>query len=70
MYILYVRNVWICRKIENPEQCKFHEKLCTLNVWNAWFCGEIEYPKFRKFDEKLCTLYMYGMSGYAEKLKI
>ena len=44
--------------------------LCTLNVRKVWFCGEIEYPKFRKFNEKLCTLYMFGMSGYAEKLKI
>ena len=44
--------------------------MCTLNVWNVWFCGEIEYPKFRKFSAKLCTLYMYGMSGFEEKLNI
>ena len=41
-----------------------------IYVRKVWFCGEIEYLKFRKFNEKLCTLYMYGMSGYAEKLKI
>ena len=67
---LCVRNVWIYRSIENPEQRKFQGKLCTINVRNVWVCGEIEYPKFRKFNEKLCTLYMYGMSGYAEKMKI
>ena len=55
-------------KIQNC--VNFLEKLCTLNVRNVWFRGEIEDPKFRKFNEKLCTLYMYGMSGYAEKLKI
>ena len=44
MYIIYVRNVWICWKIEYPEQ--------------------------RKFNGKLCTLYMYGTSGFAEKLNI
>ena len=49
---------------------KFNSKLCTLNVRNIWFCGEIEYSKFLKFNEKLCTLYMYGISGFAEKLNI
>ena len=48
---------------------KFKGKLYTLNVRNVWFCGEIEYPKFRKFNGKLWTLYMYGMSGFADKLK-
>ena len=41
-----------------------------IYVQNIWIRIEIEYPKFRTFNEKLCTLYMYGMSGYAEKLKI
>ena len=70
VYIVYVRNVWIYREIECLGIYKFNGKSCTLNVRNVWFCGEIEHPKFRKFNEKLCTLYMYGMSGYAEKLKI
>ena len=70
MYIIYVWNVWICGEIENLELRKFNGKLCTLNVRNVWFCGEIQDPKFRKFNEKLCTLYMYGMSRFAEKLKI
>ena len=70
VYIVYVRNVWIYREIEYLEIYKFNGKSCTLNVRNVWFCEKIEYSKFRKFKEKLCTLYMYGMSGYAEKLKI
>ena len=41
-----------------------------IYVQNIWILRGIEYPKFRKFNEKFCTLYMYGMSGYAEKLKI
>ena len=44
--------------------------MCALNAQNVWFCEEIEYPKFRKFSGKLCTLYMYGLSGFAEKLNI
>ena len=39
-----------------------------LYVWNVWFCGEIEYPKLGKFNGKLGPLYIYGMSGFAEKL--
>ena len=70
VYIIYVRNIWIRREIEYLEIYKFNGKSCTLNVRNVWFCGEIEYQKFRKLYEKLCKLYMYGMSGYAEKLKI
>ena len=42
----------------------------NIYVWNMWFCRKIEYPELRKFDGKLCTLYMYGMSGFAEKLNI
>ena len=29
VYIIYVRNFWICRKIEYPELWKFNGKLCT-----------------------------------------
>ena len=55
---------------ENLELRKFNGKLCTLIVRNVWFCGEIEYPKFHKFSQKSCTLDTYGMSRFAEKLKI
>ena len=70
MYIIYVWNVRICGEIENLEQLKFNRKLCTLNVRKVWVCEEFEYPKFRKFSGKLCTLYMFGTSGFAEKLNI
>ena len=70
VYIIYVWNVWICGEIENLELRKFNGKLCTLNARNVLFCAEIEYPKFCKFSGKLCTLYMYGISGFAEKLNI
>ena len=124
MYVIHVRNVWICRKIEYPKLRKFNGKfftlykygspgfveklniqncenstgncvhyICTerldlLKNWisrtakiqweivyivyvrNGWICQKIEYPELRKFDGKFCTLYMYGMSGFAEKLNI
>ena len=34
------------------------------------FAEKFEYPELRKFNWKLCTLYMYGMSGFIEKLNI
>ena len=34
------------------------------------FVEKIEYPKLQKFNGKLYTLYMYGMVGFAEKLKL
>ena len=34
VYSIYVRNVWICCKIEYPELRKFNGKLCTL-----YMCG-------------------------------
>ena len=33
VYIIYVQNVWICRKIEYLELRKFNGKLCTLYVY-------------------------------------
>ena len=30
VYIIYIQNVWICRKIESPELHKFNGKLFTL----------------------------------------
>ena len=70
MYIIFVQNVWICRKINCVELRKFNGKLCTLNVRNVRICREIEYPELRKLNEKLCTLYMHGMSVFAKKLNI
>ena len=124
MYIIYVWNGWIWRKIEYLELQKFKGKLCTsymhrltgfaekLNIqrlknltgncvhyicmecldlqknWisitakiqreivyiiyvrKVWIFRKIEYPELRKFNGKWCTLYLYGTSGFAEKLNI
>ena len=70
MYIIFVQNVWICRKINCVELLKFNGKLCTLNVRNVQICKEIEYTELRKLKKKLCTLYLHRMSGFAKKLNI
>ena len=70
MYIIFVQNVWICRKINCVELRKFNGKLCTLNVRNVQICKEIEYTELRKLKKKLCTLYLHRMSGFAKKLNI
>ena len=57
VYIIYVRNFWICRKIEYPEQGKFNGKLCMLYVCNAWIRRKIECLKLHKLYGELCTLY-------------
>ena len=47
VYIIYVRNVWIGKKIEYPELRKFNEKLCTLYMY-----GMFELAK--KLDVQCC----------------
>ena len=68
-YIMYVRNVWICKKIEYPELRKLNWKLCTLYARNVWISRKIEYPLLHIFNGRLCTLYMYEMSRFAEKFE-
>ena len=68
--IIYVRNLWICRKIEYTKLQKYNGKLCTLYVRNVWISKKIEYRELRIFNVKLCTLYMYGMTRFAEKLNV
>ena len=58
VYILYARNVWICRKLECPELQNLNWKLCTLYVRNDWICRKIECPELHKFYEKFSTLYV------------
>ena len=70
VYVIYVPNVWMSKKIECPKLRKLIRKLCTLYVWNVWICRKILYPKLRKFNGKLCTLYMHGTFGFEEKLDI
>ena len=38
VYVIYVRNVWICIEIECPEHHKFNEKLFTLYIRNISIC--------------------------------
>ena len=70
MYIIFVQNVWICRKIDCLELRKFNGKLCSLNLRNVQISREIEYPELRKLKEKLCTLYMHRMSRFAKNMNI
>ena len=70
VYVIYVRNVWISKKIECPKLRKFKGKLYTLYVHNVWMCRKSEYPEQPKFNRKFCTLYMYGMSRLAQKLNV
>ena len=36
VYVIYVRNVWIIKKIECPELRKFNGKLCTLYMYGMY----------------------------------
>ena len=67
VYVIYLRNVWISKKIECPKLNKLNRKLCPLYVRKVWICRKIQYPELRKFNGKLCTLFIYGMSGLAKK---
>ena len=40
VYIIYVQNDWICRKIEYPEGQKFNGKLCTLYMYEMFVFAE------------------------------
>ena len=71
VYIIYVRNFWICRKIEYPNCGNSTGKLRTLHTYGmSGFVEKIEYPELRKFNGKLYTLYIYGMVGFVEKLNV
>ena len=70
LYIIYVRNVWICRKIEYLELRNFKGKFCTLYMYERWIYKKIEYLELLKFNGNLGTLYMYGTFGFPKKLNI
>ena len=70
VYVIYVRNIWISKKIECPKLRKFNGKLCTLHEQNVWICRKIEYPKLQNFNMKLCTLYMNGLFRLEKKLNV
>ena len=69
MCTLYIQNVWMCRKIEYPEQRKFKGKLCTRYMYGMsglaknWM-SKIAYILLENVH------YVYEMSGVAEKSNI
>ena len=66
----YVRNVWICRKL-NIQNCENSTRNCVHFISTECLdLLKIEDPKRRKFIRKLCTLYMYRMSRFPKKLNI
>ena len=40
VYVIYVRNVWISKKIECPELGKFNGKLCMLYMYGMSGLGK------------------------------
>ena len=56
---------WISRTAKIQREIVY-----IIYVRNGCICRKIEYPKLRKFGGKFCMLYMYGMSGFADKLNI
>ena len=60
-HVLIVR---ICRKIGYLELCKSNKKLDTQDVRIVCICRKAEYAKLRWNS----VHYMYGMSGFIEKL--
>ena len=70
VYIIYVRNVWICKKIEYPKLLIFKRKLCTLYMYGMYGVAEkLNVQNFINLTGN-CTHKMFGMSGFAEKLNI
>ena len=70
VYIIYIRNVWICRKIESPELRKFNGKLFTLYMYGISGFAEKLNIQHRGNSTGNCVRYTYGMSGFAEKLNV
>ena len=59
VYIIYVRNVWICRKYLISRTPKIQREIVyIIYVRNGWICRKIDCPILRKFNGKLYTLYV------------
>ena len=68
---IYIRNVWIFRKIEYLELRIVNGKLCTLYMYRMFRLEKkIECPELGKCNKKLCMIYIYGTPGFVEKLNI
>ena len=69
-YIIYVRNVWICREFEYPKLRKFDGKLCTFYTYDmSRFAEKLNIQNWENWMGN-CVHYMHGLSGLAEKLNI
>ena len=56
VYIIYVRNVWICRKIEYLELRKFNGKLCTFYMYgSSGFAAKLN---IQKYENSTGTVYI------------
>ena len=67
--IIYVRNLWICRKIEYPELRKFKGKLCTLYMYRMFGLAKKLNVQSCKNSTGNCTLYVRKV-WICRKLKI
>ena len=70
VYIIYIWNVRICRKIESPELRKFNGKFFTLYMYGIFGFAEKLNILNRGNSTGNCVRYMYVMSGFAEKLNV
>ena len=70
LYIKYLWNVWICRKIKCPELRKFNGKLCTLYIYGmSVFAEKLNVQNYGNSTGNYVH-YSYGMSGFVEKLNV
>ena len=57
VYVIYVQNVWISKKMECPELQKFNGKFCTLYVRKVWICKKLKIQNFENSMEN-CVHYI------------
>ena len=70
VYIIYIRNVRICRKIESPKLQKFNGKLFTLYMYEIFGFAEILNIQNWENSTRNCVRYMHVMSRFAKKLNV
>ena len=54
----------------NIQSCVNLTVFLVHKIWECLDLQKFECPEQQKFIGKLCTFYMYGMSGFVEKLNI
>ena len=70
VYIIYLRNVLICRKFDYPELRIFNWKVCTLYMYEmSGFAKKLNFQNRVNWTGN-CIHNMYGMSGFAVNLNI